>query len=134
VSKDRWRDSKRAGRASVHSCPRWRDSKRAGRASVHSCLPLHCCLETRKYPQLCLVTLPRFREKNQSAADIRARHQYISGLQSDTKGSLPFYFVLKKNSSLPCTQQPTGGFWSEAGECTANTFTTWFINGSWYYL
>ena len=49
-----------------------------------------------KYPQHCLVTLPRFREKNQSAADIRARHQYISGLQSDTKGSLTFYFVLKK--------------------------------------
>jgi hypothetical protein len=42
------------------------------------------------------VTLPGFREKNQSAADIRARHQYISGLQSDAKGSLLFYIVLKK--------------------------------------
>lgn len=46
-----------------------------------------------KYPQYCLLTLPGFRKKNQSAADIHARHQYV---QNETKGSLPFYFVLKK--------------------------------------
>jgi len=88
--------------------------KRAGSVFIPACP--YAVVSIPKYPQHCLVTLPRFGEKNQSAADIRARHQYISGLQSDTKGSLPFYFVLKKNSSLPSSQQPTRRFlFEEAG-------------------
>jgi hypothetical protein len=84
-----------------------RDSKKAGRANVHSCLPLFCCLETKVSTTTpCDITVVRG-EKNQSAAEISARHQYISRLQSDTDGSLPFYFVLKK-LFITAFDQPRG--------------------------
>jgi hypothetical protein len=72
---------------------------------------LYFAVSKPKYPQYCLVTLARFRgeKNNQSAADIRARHQYNSGLQSDTKGSLPFCFVLKKIVHYPVHNSPLEG-------------------------
>ena len=96
-------------------------------ASVHSCIPLRCFLETEVS-----TTLRGDITEFQREEPISSRHSRTSSIHfrpsKRHKSFITVLFCTKKNSSLPSSQQPARGFLLEAADCTAYTFTPWFIS------